>query len=445
MINSAWDSLRRLRADHGEGRRAGLYAVCSAQRHVLEAAMAMAAVEGQPFLVEATAQQVNLAGGYTGMTPAMFRDRLLGMSAAMGLAPRQIMLGADHLGPHLWKTEPAAQAMSKAAALARACVAAGFGKIHLDTGWGCVDDPASDASPEITAARAAQLCRAAESAARDLPASVPRPLYTIGVEVPPPGGALQSREALSVTMPAAVAQMLRLTEASFRAAGLEAAWERVVGIVVQPGVEFGDRDVARYQPEKVAALSLFHHRLPGAMVFEVHATDYQLPESLAQMVQDHFALLKVGPALSNAFREAVFSLALIETEWLEQGRSQALSGIRQRLERAMQAEPRYWQDHYLGTAAEQRWLRAYSLRDRVRYYWSLPVVEGALQQLLRNLRRPIPHSLLSQYFPDIYPAIRSGEVPADDPEALIRCRIQAILRHYGAACHPLPVKGKHSK
>ena len=39
--------------------------------------------------------------------------------------------------------------------------------------------------------------------------------------------------------------------------------------------------------------------------------------SLARMVADHFTLLKVGPCLTNAFREAVFALEEIEAELSE--------------------------------------------------------------------------------------------------------------------------------
>ena len=56
------------------------------------------------------------------------------------------------------------------------------------------------------------------------------------------------------------------------------------------------------------------------MTYEVHATDYQSPGALAQMVRDHFTILKVGPCLTNAYREAIFALSHIETEWLEKKR-----------------------------------------------------------------------------------------------------------------------------
>ena len=42
------------------------------------------------------------------------------------------MLGGDHLGPYVWRAEPADEAMAKARDLVRDYVAAGYTKIHLD-------------------------------------------------------------------------------------------------------------------------------------------------------------------------------------------------------------------------------------------------------------------------------------------------------------------------
>ena len=52
-------------------------------------------------------------------------------------------------------------------------------------------------------------------------------------------------------------------------------------------------------------------------VYEAHSTDYQRKETLRQMVKDHFVILKVGPALTFAMREALFSLDFIEKELLD--------------------------------------------------------------------------------------------------------------------------------
>ena len=53
------------------------------------------------------------------------------------------------------------------------------------------------------------------------------------------------------------------------------------------------------------------------LIFEAHSTDYQTPAALAALVRDHFAILKVGPALTFALREALWALDCIEREWID--------------------------------------------------------------------------------------------------------------------------------
>jgi D-tagatose-1,6-bisphosphate aldolase subunit GatZ/KbaZ len=422
--------LIHLKNQHLGGQIGGMLAVCSAHPMVLQAAMELATAEGRPLLVEATANQVNQSGGYTGMTPADFSAFIRRLSGSTGLTIGQIIIGADHLGPHVWKKETAASAMAKAAELASLCVAAGFDKIHLDTGMRCVDDPDTVLSPEIAARRAAALCLAAENAACDR-CHQNLPLYVIGNEVPPPGGGLEDDHHLTPTPADNLLSSLGLYEQAFRDAGLESAWQRVVAVVVQPGVEFGDRVIAVYDRERAAALSACHNHLPGHMTFEIHATDYQTHLSLNQMVQDHFILLKAGPCLTFAFREAVYALTYIEDAW--PGIYQR-SNLRQVMKTLMENHPQHWQSHYpQGQAEELCFLQQYSFRDRIRYYWAYPEATAAFTRLIWNLMRPIPDALLRQYFPDLYPDIACGALEPD-PRTIIKRRIKNALVPYTKAC-----------
>jgi D-tagatose-1,6-bisphosphate aldolase subunit GatZ/KbaZ len=422
--------LIHLRNQHLGGNIGGIYAVCSSHPMALQAAMELAATERRPLLVEATANQVNQSGGYTGMTPADFAALIRRLSISAGLPAEQVIIGADHLGPHVWKKETAANAMAKAAELASHCVAAGFRKIHLDTGMRCADDPGTALSPEIAARRAAILCLAAEAAVRDR-RNQDLPLYVIGNEAPPPGGGLEDVYHLSVTHPDSLISSLELHEQAFQDAGLAAAWQRVVAVVVQPGVEFGDRVIAAYDRERAAALSACHARLPNFMTFEIHATDYQTSDALKQMVEDHFILLKTGPCLTFAFREAVYALTHIEDA---RPGIQARSNLRQVMENLMGTHPRHWQSHYTwGQAESLCFLRNYSFRDRIRYYWTFPEATAAYERLIHNLSRPIPDALLRQFFPDLYPEIACGELQPD-PLTIIRRRIQNALKPYILAC-----------
>ena len=431
--NDATDILSHLRSDHLAGRRRGVFAVCSAHHHVLVSAIRWAAATENHLLVEATANQVNQFGGYTGMNPLDFRKYVHDLAAANGLPDNRLLLGADHLGPHIWKHETAAEAMAKSVELARHFITAGFHKIHLDTGSGCLDDPDKDLDPNTTARRAAVLCKSAEEAADQRLDHYDRPVYVIGAEVPTPGGALTEPDRIEVTDTARVLLTIDRTQEHFKRTGLQHAWERVMAIVVQPGVEFGDTSVAVYDRKRARSLSRLHERLPHHITYEVHSTDYQPPDALKQMTDDHLPLLKVGPCLTFAFREAVFALAHIESEWLHTRKSARLSDMRQCLESVMLAHPQHWQHHYTGTPAQQELMRAYSFRDRIRYYWRFPKVQKALSQLMENLGQSIPSSLISQYFPD-YDTICGPAGLSTDSGTLIDNRIQKALAPYVAAC-----------
>jgi hypothetical protein len=123
----------------------GIYSVCSAHPLVIEAACVTANWDQSTVAIEATCNQVNQEGGYTGMRPKDFVDLVYGIADKVGLPWEQVVLGGDHLGPAPWyKKYTAAEAMDKACAMVDEYVAAGFRKIHLDASFLCKDDPRDD-------------------------------------------------------------------------------------------------------------------------------------------------------------------------------------------------------------------------------------------------------------------------------------------------------------
>jgi D-tagatose-1,6-bisphosphate aldolase subunit GatZ/KbaZ len=337
----------------------------------------------------------------------------------------RVILGGDHLGPNPWRAKPATQAMAAAKTMVEGYVGAGFTKVHLDASMACADDPQALCN-EVVAARAADLCQAAESLAD--PTNMP--YYIIGTEVPVPGGAHEELQELAVTRVEDLTKTIEIHRRVFEARGLQAAWDRVIGVVVQPGVEFDHARVIDYKPEKAQELSEAILRF-DRLVYEAHSTDYQTEAALTNLVRDHFAILKVGPGLTYAAREAVFALGHIEQEWVT---DRPLSDIRVKLDEVMVAQPKYWEQYYGGTEAERALARKYSFSDRLRYYWPDPTVEASFQVLIKNLSdRPPPHSLLSQFAPSAFKAIQSEEL-RNDPLSIIRHRIQEVLGTYARAC-----------
>ena len=360
--------LDELVAMQKRGEARGIVSVCSAHPYVLK--QTLKAFE-RP-LIEATCNQVNQFGGYTGMTPADFARNVRRIAEENELPFENIILGGDHLGPSVWQDESAEVAMGKAEELIRDYVEAGFVKIHLDCSMRLGDDPEGAVEVEVSANRTARLAQVAEKTGHK------NLRYVIGTEVPIPGGAREHEEGVSVTKVEDARQTIEATREAFYRAGLQSAWDRVIAVVVQPGVEFGDDFVFPYQPDAAQGLSAFIQSQP--MVYEAYSTDYQTRQVLRNLVRDHFAILKVGPALTFAFREAVFVLARMENELVP---SEEVSNILSVLDEVMVSNPEHWVKYYHGSTAEKAFKRRYSLSDRIRYYWTHPAVEQALESVLK--------------------------------------------------------------
>ena len=400
----------------------GITSVCSAHPLVIEAALRRAAAEDQVALVEATCNQVNQEGGYTGMTPLDFRAFIERIAANIGFPVERIILGGDHLGPNPWRKIAAEDAMVRAEAMVAAYVEAGFEKIHLDTSMGCAGEPSALAD-ELTAARAARLAKAAEDAARR--AHRRPPVYVIGTEVPPPGGATHELDEIEITHADAALKTLAVHRAAFAQAGVAPAMDRVIGIVVQPGVEFGNANVALYRPDRAQGLIAALHQMPG-LLFEAHSTDYQPAEALAALVDGGFAILKVGPGLTFALREALYGLDAI-TEVID-GAARRI-GLAATMEQIMVEQPAHWAGHYGGGAKEERLQRHFSYSDRIRYYWPHPRAAAAVDHMFGALQGGIPETLISQYLGRVYAGVVAKRV-VPRPRDLCLAAIDAALSPY---------------
>ncbi len=407
----------------------GIYSVCTAHPLAIRAALRQAREDDSPLLLEATSNQVNQFGGYTGMRPKNFRSLVRDLANEEGFPFSRIILGGDHLGPNPWHAKPTAEAMKLAEEMIAEYAAEGFTKLHLDASMACAGDPKA-LPPEVVAARSARLCAVAETAA-------PAPeelLYVIGTEVPTPGGATEGIDTLKVTSVEDAEKTYEVHRAVFAAGKLESAWQRVIAMVVQPGVEFNHDAVHNYRHEETAALTAWLHA-HSPLVFEAHSSDYQRSEAYRHLVKDGFAILKVGPAVTFAMREAFFALARIEDELGDELVPVAeRSRLPRVLEEAMLASPADWQGHYHGSPEEQRLLRTFSYSDRIRYYWTVPDVQRAVEKLLTNLAsRAIPETLLSAYLPAQYTAVRDSSLSAAPLELILHAS-QASLKPYAQAC-----------
>jgi D-tagatose-bisphosphate aldolase class II non-catalytic subunit len=419
---SAATKLRAVFRDNRAGLRRALPSWCTAHPDTLRAIIAAHRDGDESILIEATCNQVNQEGGYTGMNPAAFRTFAEGLMDEARIDRDRLILGGDHLGPNPWRGLPAREAMRRAGDLVRAYVEAGFVKIHLDASMRCADDPTL--SEATIAQRAAELCAAAEDAARGAELA-----YVIGTEVPIPGGETEALDSLGVTPADNVRKTVDLHRDAFAARGVQDAMRRVIAVVVQPGVDFGNSEVVQFDRAKAGGLVEALTDFPE-IVFEAHSTDFQSLRSLSDLVECRFGLLKVGPELTFAFREALFAMAAMEGGLAGIGDS----SIVRTLQGAMDRNTGNWRG-YVPAGPNERVERLFGLSDRVRYYWpDLAVAKAVAELKARVDSAPIVPGLVSQFADSLDPSTEGCPLS----ERVVRSRVGAVVDRYRTASRPPP-------
>ncbi len=426
------DYMREIVKLQKQGESVGIYSACTGNALVLEACMRHAVKTNTVLLIEATANQVDQYGGYTGMKPADFMDMIKKLSEKTGLPMERVILGGDHLGPLTFAGYDEEKAMSESRELIRQYVLAGFTKIHIDTSMKVAsDDPDTRLSDEVISKRGAELAAVAEEAYKELKAKDPdakHPVYIVGSEVPIPGGSQDAVDTgVQVTKVSDFKATVKAFEKAFADRGVSEAWEYVMGVVVQPGVEEKDAGCTEYDRSKATELMASIKEYP-ALVFEGHSTDYQTKIKLRELVEDGVGILKVGPGLTFALREGLFALAYAEKE-LYASEPEKQSGFMEKLDAAMKAEPKYYRNHYHGTDAEIDLKRKFSFSDRCRYYLPDEKVQDAIDTLFANFKDGVPLNLLSQFMPIQYTKVREG-VLANEPKALVFDRVANTVDEY---------------
>ncbi len=419
------------------GKAVGIYSACSANSFVIEAVLKKGLEDNSCVLIESTANQCDQFGGYTGMKPIDFKNYVYEIADKLGFDKNKIFLGGDHLGPLTWTSLNEKEAMANSEVLIDAYVSAGFTKIHVDTSMKVADDdPNVRLSDETIARRGVHLVKVAENAYKKLLETNPdavEPVYIVGSEVPIPGGSQAAvDEGVQVTKVEDFAATMNTFKDTFEKEGISDVWDRVLGIVVQPGVEEKDSGCTEYDRSKAVELAKAIRTIPD-LVFEGHSTDYQTKIKLREMVEDGVAILKVGPGLTFAAREGLYALSFIEDEACKVN-GKTPSNFREVLDEEMLKNDKHWKKHYHGTDAEIALKRKYSFSDRSRYYYTTDAVKAAIDTLLDNLKDGCPLNLLSQFMPIQYTKVREG-VLKNDPKELVLDRIGNTIDEYLYATH----------
>jgi D-tagatose-1,6-bisphosphate aldolase subunit GatZ/KbaZ len=171
------------------------------------------------------------------------------------------------------------------------------------------------------------------------------------------------------------------------------------------------------------------------MCFEAHSTDYQRSDALTGIAAKNFAVLKVGPGLTDAYRSALYRLDGLPSQACA---DTAGGELARTMEQLMVADDRHWREHYYGSDLERARLRHFSYADRIRYYWPLPLAKQAVAALYaRSNAANWPQYVLRDLFsPTVLErADRLGAVAGGCTQALVLAAIQeALLPYFHTHC-----------
>ena len=411
------------------GERKGICAVESQNPTVQETYLRQALADSSPALFEICADMLDSQGQSGKILPYDFIANVKQIAVKTGFPRDRLFFGVDHLSPSIWQDESYASAMKKTCTLISDLVSLGFNKLGIHAGISLKGDPENQLlSQEAIIAREATLYQAAEGAAAALP-DEEKPLYVIDVH---PGQGMTEDQTNIVNKEDVEITVDRFAKTA-AAAGLPEMKERLLAARIFLG--------AGYDSEKVIPFgSSLLKELGGCVygdkpvVLEVLQTDFQPQTVLNQLVDNHFAFLRVGQELTYTMREALFSMALMENETMIGKPGVYLSNFIIELDRAMQSDPRHWQKYYTGNGFEQLIERKFSLYDRSRFYWEDKEVRKTKKRLFDNLiEYPVLLTVMRQFMPYQYERVAAGELE-NKPDALVMDAVRRALHRYSHAC-----------
>jgi D-tagatose-1,6-bisphosphate aldolase subunit GatZ/KbaZ len=411
------------------GEKKGIYTVDSQNSTVQEAYLRQALADGSPALFEICADMLDPHGQSGKIIPDDFIANIRQIAVKTGFPRDRIFFGVNDLSPSLWQDEPVVSAMKKTCTFISDLVSLGSNILGIHAGMPLKGDPADKLlSQEEIILREVALYQAAESAAAALP-DEEKPLYVIDVH---PGQGMTEDQTNIIHKEDVEIAVDRFAKTAM-AAGLPEMKERLLAVRIFLG--------AGYDSEKIVPFdSSLINELGGCVygdkpvVLEVQRTDFQPQTVLDQLVDNHFAFMRIGQELTYTMREALFSMAMMENETMIGKPGVYLSNFIIELDRAMQSAPRHWQKYYTGNGFEQLIARKYSLYDRSRFYWEDKEVRKTKKRLFDNLiEYPIPLTVMRQFMPRQYERVVAGELE-NKPDALVMDAVRYALRRYSRAC-----------
>jgi D-tagatose-1,6-bisphosphate aldolase subunit GatZ/KbaZ len=366
--------LRKIEALRNEtGVPRTILAACPNSAAVITASLRAAKRNNAPIKFAATLNQVDLDGGYTGLTQKQFVQTIRQEAKAIHFTG-PVIVAIDHGGPWLkdlhnkerWTYEDSMNAVKKSF---EAAVEAGYDLIHVDPTVDITLPKGETISIDVVAERTVELISSTEKFRRA--ANFPKIAYEVGTEEV--HGGLADMKVFK--------RFLNLLKEGLERQKLSDAWPCF--IVGKVGTDLHtstfDPNVAR---ELAEAASEFGSVIKGHYSDNV-TNPGEYPES-------GMGGANVGPEFTECEYDALVELCDLEAALLTKGDVTKSSALKSILWNAVIASQRWkkWlhegespDDFYLHPVARQTWF----IRTGCRYIWENPEVLAARNRLYRNL------------------------------------------------------------
>ncbi len=322
-------------------------------------------------IIESTSSQVNQFGGYTNKTPKQFKTMIYDLCKKIKFPLSQVILGGDHLGHFPWRKRKKKLANRNAANLVKACLDAGYKKIHIDTSHKLLDD--------FTFEKRKALNRSQELA-KLLKKKKIFPIF--GTEVPFPGSKVQKK--IKLTSVNDLGNEIDFYIQSLKEVGLNETF----ACVVEPGMYFENYKIVKPKIKLLKKLKNYSNK--KNFFYEAHSCDYQDIKTLRSLVKNNFKFLKVGPELTYFYSKALFKMEEIEKKLFKKK-----SNFKVKLLKEMKKNKKHWVDYYSKNPTENELIC--NKLDRMRYYLYAKSIQSAKKILKKNINS-ISRKNLNKYF-----------------------------------------------
>jgi D-tagatose-1,6-bisphosphate aldolase subunit GatZ/KbaZ len=351
-----------------------IFAACPNSYAVIKASLRSAKRNNAPIKFAATLNQVDLDGGYTGLTQKQFVKTIRQEAKAIHFTG-PVIIAIDHGGPWLkdlhtrekWSYEESMNAVKRSF---EAAIEAGYDLIHVDPTIDITLPKGEIIDIEVVANRTIELIVHTEQFRRK--GNYPKIAYEVGTEEV--HGGLADLRVFN--------RLLDLLKKGLKQNNLSDVWPCFV--VGKVGTDLHtstfDPDVARQLTDIVS---------PYGSVIKGHYSDNVTnPEAYPL---SGMGAANVGPEFTEREYEGLMELCDLEKELYVKGRVARLSELKETLWNAVIASNRWMKwllagesvhDFYYNSPARQEWL----VKTGCRYIWENAEVIAARSRLYRNLQ-----------------------------------------------------------